>query len=95
MLGLRMAGELIDEVREWDALVAGGEEGLREDMLGAICYDEYIRKSMKEPCCSECQHDVGKNYRVESARGLTSLRTNSAGVGKLVIPQKHLNPSLH
>jgi hypothetical protein len=38
MLGLRRPEELIEEVREWDALAAGGEEGLREDIVKAICY---------------------------------------------------------
>lgn len=40
MLGLRIPGELIEEVREWDAMAAGGEEGLREDILEAIYYDD-------------------------------------------------------
>lgn len=31
---------VVEEVREWEALPAGGEEGLREDILEAICYDE-------------------------------------------------------
>ena len=40
MPGLRAPEELIEGFREWGMLAAGGEDGLREDMLEATCYDD-------------------------------------------------------
>lgn len=35
----------VDEVREWDALPAGGEEGLRDDILGLSAMTRHMEQS--------------------------------------------------
>lgn len=88
MLGLRRP-EAIEEVREWDALAAGGEEGLREDMLKAIYYGEAcMRRSFRWTTMR-----IRRGFWSQVSRaglGSASLRTNFDGVGNLVMPLKLL-----
>ena len=58
MLGLRRPEELIEGLREWEALAVGGDESLREDILvlpamtihGVV---QYTRMDVRSLCAQD------------------------------------------